>query len=314
MSDAPLTVTFLRGLSASGKSTIARALAIETGAIRLNLDDLRSQFSLPWSKEHERFVQGQQDAMTLAALRSGRSVIWDNTNLIERNPRRIATLIWEGGTRPEYQLIHVDVSEAECVARNLERAALDAPDPRSAPVPASVIRQQAKLWAKEVDRGPWTIESIHRGLPEIVPVGWDPLLPTACLVDMDGTLCDSAGKRGPYDFDKCADDEPHHEVIDFVNLWESENSPIFVCTGRDEKYRQMCRDWLNEHGVHFDGLLMRPEGDRRRDSVVKLELFNDHIRGRYNVAVAWDDRFRVCQTWHNLGITVFRCGDPSADF
>src|ERR1035437_7883267 len=114
MSDERLTVTFFRGLSASGKSTLARELAAKTGAIRLNLDALREMAGQPWSQEHERFVQSTQDQMALAALRSGRSVIFDNTALIEKNPRRFVTLAWEEGLNVDYQLVDVTVSADEC--------------------------------------------------------------------------------------------------------------------------------------------------------------------------------------------------------
>src|ERR1035437_5423607 len=225
MEDTPFGVTFFRGLSASGKSTLARELAAKTGAIRLNLDSLREMAGQPWSQENEKFIQAQQDEMALAALRSGRSVIVDNTHLVEKGPRRLATRIWEEGISVGYDLIDVTVSSDECRHRNMVRRNSPTADD-SLSVPDHVVVAQADLWAKEVKRGPWTIESIHRGLPEIVPVVTDPSLPEAICVDLDGTLCDSAGKRGPYDFDLCGGDELHRHVLDFVNGWASDRDRI----------------------------------------------------------------------------------------
>src|ERR1035437_1140171 len=218
MSDECLTVTFFRGLSASGKSTLARELAAKTGAIRLNLDALREMAGQPWSQENEKFIQAQQDEMALAALRSSRSVIVDNTHLVEKGPRRLATRIWEEGLNVNYDLIDVTVSSDECRHRNMVRRNSPTADD-SLSVPDHVVVAQADLWAKEVKRGPWTIESIHRGLPEIVPVVPDSSLPEPAIIALDGTLCNAAGKRGPYDFDLCGGDELHQHVLDFVNGW-----------------------------------------------------------------------------------------------
>jgi predicted kinase len=320
MSDECLTVTFFRGLSASGKSTLARELAAKTGAIRLNLDALREMAGQPWSQEHEKFIQNQQDQMALAALRSGRSVIVDNTHLVEKGPRRLATRIWEEGLNVNYDLIDVTVSSDECRHRNMVRRNSPTADD-SLSVPDHVVVAQADLWAKEVKRGPWTIESIHRGLPEIVPVVPDSSLPEAAIIDLDGTLCNAAGKRGPYDFDLCGGDELHQHVLDFVNGWagdmdrsKASDRYVLICTGRDAKYRQTCLSWLEDNNVPYDELFMRAEGDVRRDSVIKLQIYNENIRGEYNVTAALDDRLRVCNVWHSLGIPVFRVGDPNATF
>jgi hypothetical protein len=59
---------------------------------------------------------------------------------------------------------------------------------------------------------------------------------------------------------------------------------------------------------------MRHNGDYRKDVVVKEEMYNDHIKGKYNVTVVIDDRLQVCRMWHRLGLPLLRVGDPDADF
>lgn len=51
---------------------------------------------------------------------------------------------------------------------------------------------------------------------------------------------------------------------------------------------------------------MRPEGDSRKDSVVKEEMYNEHIKYKYNVKAIYDDRQQVVDMWRDLGLTVFQ--------
>jgi hypothetical protein len=48
---------------------------------------------------------------------------------------------------------------------------------------------------------------------------------------------------------------------------------------------------------------MRNPSDSRKDDVVKYELFNSYIRGKYNVAAALDDRYSVVRLWSLVGIS-----------
>lgn len=60
---------------------------------------------------------------------------------------------------------------------------------------------------------------------------------------------------------------------------------------------------------------MRPKNDNRKDSVVKKEMFDKYIRDKYYIEAVFDDRLQVCQMWHNeIGLPLFRVGDPDADF
>ena len=49
-------------------------------------------------------------------------------------------------------------------------------------------------------------------------------------------------------------------------------------------------------------LHMRRAGDARKDSVVKRELFDAHVRDRYNVRRVYDDRNQVVDMWRSLGL------------
>ena len=61
-------------------------------------------------------------------------------------------------------------------------------------------------------------------------------------------------------------------------------------------------------------LHMRKLGDYRSDDIVKRELYEANILNKYTVLACFDDRLRVCRLWYNLGLPIFRFGNPDANF
>lgn len=47
---------------------------------------------------------------------------------------------------------------------------------------------------------------------------------------------------------------------------------------------------------------MRPAGNMEKDSVIKRRLYEEHIKGTYNVAYVIDDRNQVVEMWRSLGL------------
>ena len=291
------TCTFMRGLSASGKSTLARELSAKTGAVRVNMDDIRSMLSLPFSKDAEKLALRVQDDAILGALRAGRDVIVDNTHLHGTWPRRVATLIWENNFNVQYQIVDtLATSFDECERRNNLRT--------TDRVPSDALVKQQRTLQSSIAKGLWTVKSIQAGLPQIVPVALDHLevlsLPKAVIFDIDGTLAKHVA-RGPYDMELAGTDAVHYHISDLVDMYCLQGYQIILCSGRARKWRDITTEWMGKHNIHFDHLFMRPDGDERRDSVIKLELHDDYIRGQYRVDCVYDDRDRVVAIWRALG-------------
>jgi hypothetical protein len=136
-------------------------------------------------------------------------------------------------------------------------------------------------------------------------------LPKAIIVDIDGTLALTTG-RNIYDATKIHTDVPHLPVKWLINqmFWNAEgwNVPthnsdpvsIIFLTGREgtEVCRTATDDWLKEHsGIRDYKLFMRPEGDNRKDSIVKIELYNEFVKNNYDVKFVLDDRDSVVNMW-----------------
>lgn len=60
--------------------------------------------------------------------------------------------------------------------------------------------------------------------------------------------------------------------------------------------------WLEANNIGYHELLMRNKDDNRKDSIIKKELFDKHIRGRYDVMFVLDDRNQVVEMWRSLGL------------
>ena len=141
--------------------------------------------------------------------------------------------------------------------------------------------------------------------PVFEPAEYVSGLPRAVIVDIDGTLAHMVN-RGPYDTSKYADDALDFTVRDLVNVLSSIGYKILVTSGRDEQFAQVTRSWLVQNNVAYDRLIMRKRGDLRRDDVVKNELYEEQIKGAYNVWFSLDDRDRVVDMWRAKGIKTLQ--------
>lgn len=126
----------------------------------------------------------------------------------------------------------------------------------------------------------------------------------AIICDIDGTIA-HMGERSPYDWHKVGTDNPDKIVIDLLR--RHDDRVVILLSGRDEVCRSETVQWLAENRVPFHYLHMRPEGDNRKDSIVKRELFEEYIRDHFNVEFVLDDRNQVVDMWRNeLGLKVLQ--------
>lgn len=147
----------------------------------------------------------------------------------------------------------------------------------------------------------------------------DESLPKAIIVDLDGTWSLLNG-RSPYDASTCDQDPPNTPVIEAVKAMYLQGYAVLFTSGREDKYREPTEKHIAMHGtvevpvdtsdppsieevVIQHQLFMRASGDMRKDSIVKQELFDAHIRGKYNVVMVFDDRDQVVDQWRSMGLT-----------
>lgn len=133
--------------------------------------------------------------------------------------------------------------------------------------------------------------------------------PPAIICDLDGTLSDYTGLRGPYEFKKCANDRIVPHILSIIRLFAREGYHIIYCTGRDSSCRYETEDFLATYKCPKGMLLMKETGDQRPTTEVKLELFDKHIRSCYNVKFVLEDRTSLVKMWRENGINCLQVAE-----
>jgi predicted kinase len=287
------TITLTVGIPASGKDT----WAAKQPAVVINRDDIRKLVFTETGSIHDyKFTKHKEQQVTEVQLRAasihlkrGSNVIVSDTNL---NPK--TRQVWEDYAKKNcvplgYMVI--DTPLHTCIKRNAKRADH---------VPESVIiRMETKM---RDYLGKYTHDPRNpNGLIECV------------IFDIDGTLADMKGVRGPFEWGKVGLDKTRNFVCDHLTSIECSRR-IFIFSGRDGVCRQETRAWLKRAGITHDGLYMREEGSRVNDTIVKEEMFDNHIKDKYHVSHIVDDRKSVCQMWESMGFNVMNVGGFLADF
>ncbi|MEM9823925.1 MAG: AAA family ATPase [Bacteroidota bacterium] len=279
-------ILILRGLPASGKSTFARKLVKDNPGMykRLNRDDMREMLDgYRFSKSNEKFVKRMRDWLILESLRDGKHVIVDDTNLSSKHLNRITQLAEQyrkqTGEEVKVEVKEFEISLEEAIARDAQR---------QRPVGAAQIR---KLYHQfygdgfKKGRGPFYIEQ-------------DKSLPPAIICDLDGTLA-IIEHRNPFDASACEKDELNEPIADIVKSYHASGHQIILLSGRTDKYMEPTKRWLSKHAIPYEQLLMRKEGDSRKDAIIKKEIVDTHIVGKYYVKFVLDDRNQVVDMWRN---------------
>lgn len=296
------TIWILKGLPGSGKSTWAKEQVLrEPGKYkRINKDDLRAMLDAgKWSPENEKFVLGVRNSIATDALRRGMNVIVDDTNLDSDHYKNILNLVKslniEAFVTEKFFPCDID----ECIKRDAAR---------SHPVGEDVILKMAKRYPRATAGKP-KCETVYKMIC-VDPYQPTEDLPKALICDLDGTLA-LIDHRNPYDASLCELDGLCVPVANTVKAFYEKGYKIIFASGRMDDYRPQTENFLKYHLPDMEYLLlMRKSGDSRKDSIIKREIFDNHIRNSYNVEFVLDDRNSVVQTWrHELGLTCFQVAD-----
>ena len=280
-------ILILRGLPASGKSTFARNLLTENPHAwkRLNKDELRAMLdNSVHSIPNEKFVERVRDFMLVEALKEGKHVVIDDTNLSDRPIERITQVVQkytkESGYQVHIEIKDIDASLEECLARDAVR---------EKKVGSEVIMRMYRTHVLKNERSPPYQEQ-------------DDTLPPAIICDLDGTLS-ILHDRSPYDSKRCETDLLNIPVAEIIKTYHEKGVKIILMSGREDHSRSQTMNWLSYNRIPYNALYMRATGDVRKDSVIKKELFEAHVKDQFYVHFVLDDRNQVVDLWRlELGL------------
>lgn len=287
-----MKVIFYVGLPASGKTTTAKEFVFRNqNFVRINRDELRHMRGAYWIPKQEDFITSLEIHGIQSALNHNLNVLVDSTNLNTAHVSKLKSSAKAIVPGVEFEEMYFDTSPEECVKRDSKR---------TNPVGADVI---------------WGMYNKYVNPP--LNYVEDPTLPHCCIIDIDGTLAEIVNGRSPFDWSRVGEDAVQHHVKMIVNLYAQKKSPdnnVILFSGRGGLCAEITSDWLIKNEVSFHKLYMRKAGDNRKDSVVKREMFENHIRGKYFVDFVIDDRPQVLRMWVSLGLKVISNNPLNKEF
>ncbi len=303
------------GLPASGKSTWAKAeIAKDPNSwCRVNNDDIRAMLNgSVYSPDYEKLITETRNFLIREGLKRGKSVIIDNLNIARRHFDDVVKIARSvnGNFQVFEKPFYVELEEA--IARDAKREGK-----------AQVGETVLKKWWKESGGKQ---HKFYKARTEIITTqSWDaPVIeppahvegaPEAVICDLDGTFVFIRG-RSPYDASKCEFDPPNRAVIETLLAHDQKGRKIIFCSGREDKYREQTIRSIEKHLKFKDSdgevwgceyqLHMRKSDDFRKDSIIKEEIYKEHIKDKYNILNVLDDRDQVVSLWRSLGLQCFQ--------
>jgi predicted kinase len=301
MTNNKIHVIFTKGLIASGKSTWAKQFVKDNQSYkRVSRDDLRHMLSsYTFDNENEKIVTALCDKTIGTLIDQGFNLVIDQMNLNEKRLHQDMKFIEEcckfDNKQVEFEIKEFPITLGEALTRDAAR---------QFPIGASVIKRTWRNYEIELKK------MIDRNKPKLLPVSG---LPSCIIVDIDGTLANSVHRKI---FDETAYGTdmvilPVRTVL--RSLKRETGYTILLFSGREDKgvAKENTERWLFDNNVPYDELFMRKEGDHRNDTIVKREMFEEHVREKGNVMFVIDDRPSVVQMWVDLGLFVFNVNqDP----
>lgn len=282
-----------RGLPGSGKTTWAKEQVRNSGGRTkcVNKDDLRGMIDAGvWSHKRESVILEIQWGLAKDFLITGCDVIIDNTNLHPKHydkANEIITELLDNGIKCTLEVndSFLQVPLEECIRRD---------SLRPNPVGKNIILQ---MWNQYLKSEP----PVH-----------NPKLPECIIVDIDGTLA-LFGNNNPYNRDFSLDTVSQQVLSVVSNFWHN-GCNVIILSGRSDKNKEVTQEWLNANHIMYDELHMRKDGDVRSDDIIKLEIYNEFIKDKYNVYFVIDDRPKVIRMWRSLGLFVFDVNQGGYEF
>lgn len=291
-----IELKILIGASGSGKSTWARDFVRKNDNwCIVSRDDLRYAWQNKGVVENkiESLITKMVEVQIDSLIRAKVNVIYDATNLKAKYIKEISEIV-RNIAKVNYQIF--DVPKDVCIQRDLSR---------ERKVGSEVIEKQFKNYLVLLDS--FDFSPINPIVKKYITPKFDSNKYLSYIFDIDGTLAHTSGKRSPYDFSMVEVDDVDHTVKRILSNLHTLDYKIVIVTGRDESCRKETETWLNKNGMEFHELLMRKEGDSRKDHIIKEEIFWNDIEPKYNVLAVFDDRDSVVKMWRSLGIKCFQC-------
>lgn len=130
------------------------------------------------------------------------------------------------------------------------------------------------------------------------------------MVDLDGVLSDAAGRQhlvtgGRHDwddfFERCGQDPVLDDTRRLVDLLDPALRVVLL-TARPESVHPQTAAWLERHGLRWDLLVMRPDGDRSSALELKRQRLHELRSLGLEVVIGFEDDRRNVEMFRSEGV------------
>jgi len=129
-----------------------------------------------------------------------------------------------------------------------------------------------------------------------------------------------------FDADNIQLDIPNEPVIKCAQMFHNDGFKVIIFSGRNDRSFHTTKDWLNQHNVPFDLLVLRPDKFKDEswpvadgnpatpamrfmpDEKLKKVMLDTFVN-KDNVFCVFDDRKKVVDMWRQEGLTCFEVED-----
>lgn len=297
-------IILTQGIQGSGKSTWAKKWVEEDPVhrVRWNNDDCRRMCG-PYSVlERESFITSTRHSFIHKAMIDKKDIVIDDMNLNTRTTEYYEKIVkaYNDQNTDKYVLEYkqfFNISVDECILRD---------SMRPNPIGEKIIKSTYRKYRDYIIN-----QSVNNMYDNLVPN--NPKLENAIICDIDATL--SLNLKGrPFYGEGCAEGIADDIVIEpIANILRtmSKNNKILIVTGREgtKEIIDATINWLINNNIPYDSIYLRPVKDYSPGAECKKEIYNNYIKGKYNVSFVLEDNKKCVNMWRSEGLICLQPND-----
>lgn len=287
----------LQGCPCSGKSTWAKEYLKDNEAVYVNRDSIRCELNGgKYTLKKEDKVTALETFRVIEGLDKGSDVIVDATNLNPKTIKKWQRLADLKGAEINFKEFYVPIEEA--IKRSKARKAEG-----GLYISKAVMTSFYKKYYPERLK-----EELTDKRKILKP---DFTLHPAVICDLDGTLALHQG-RDPFDWASIFEDAIDPRLEQILKDYCYQGVAIIFVTGRPERARAATEKWLFDHELYSYKLYMRADNDFSHGDDYKRKVYNDHIKGDYDVYCVFEDSNKCVKMWREEGLLT--CQVENSDY
>lgn len=287
----------LQGCPCSGKSTWAKEYLKDNEAVYVNRDSIRCELNGgKYTLKKEDEVTAIESYRVIEGLDKGSDVIVDATNLNPKTIKKWQRLADLKCAEIDFKEFYVPIEEA--IKRSKARKA-----------EGGLYISKAVMTGFYKKYYPERLKEELTDKRKILKP--DFTLHPAVICDLDGTLALHQG-RDPFDWAHIPEDAIDPRLEQILKDYCYQGIAIIFVTGRPERARAATEKWLFDHELYSYKLYMRADNDFSHGDDYKRKVYNDHIKGDYDVYCVFEDSNKCVKMWRDEGLLT--CQVENSDY